>query len=102
MLSAEELGISVDKLGQLAVWREAPVYTHRERVALAWTEALTLVSHGVSDDVYAEASSEFSDKELAYLTSTIVNINLWNRLGAAYRWPPATRPKSQQATQLSK
>ena len=95
ILSAEGLGISADKLGQLAVWREAPVYTPRERVALEWTEALTLVSQGVSDEVYAEARSEFSDKELAYLTSAIVNINLWNRLGAAFRWPPAARSNSK-------
>lgn len=95
ILAAEGLGVSADKLGQLAVWREAPIYTPRERVALEWTEVLTLVSQGVSDEVYAETSSEFSDKELAYLTSAIVNINLWNRLGAAFRWPPAARSNSK-------
>lgn len=84
ILAAEGLGVSADKLGQLAVWREAPIYTPRERVALEWTEVLTLVSQGVSDEVYAENSSEFSDKELAYLTSAIVNINLWNRLGGHF------------------
>jgi AhpD family alkylhydroperoxidase len=95
ILAAEGLGVSADKLGQLAVWREAPIYTPRERVALEWTEVLTLVSQGVSDEVYAENSSEFSDKELAYLTSAIVNINLWNRLGAAFRWPLAARSNSK-------
>ena len=50
------------------VWREAPLFSARERAALAWTEALTLLTGGVSDEVYAEASAEFSEKELAYLT----------------------------------
>ena len=48
---------------------------------------------GVSDEVYAQVSSEFSGKELAYLTSAIASINVWNRFGAAYRWtPPARKP----------
>ncbi len=69
----------------------------RERAALAWTEALTVLGNGVSDEVYAEASAEFSEKELLYLTSAISVINAWNRFGAAYRWPPQARPKKVQA-----
>jgi len=58
---------------------------------LAWTEALTLLTGGVSDEVYAQASAEFSEKELTYLTSAIASINVWNRFGASYRWTPPAR-----------
>jgi AhpD family alkylhydroperoxidase len=86
ILQAESLGIPVDKLNLVVVWREAPLFSPRERVALAWTEALTNLTEGVSDDVYAQASAEFSEKELTYLTSAIAAINVWNRYGVAYRW----------------
>ena len=75
------------------VWREAPQFSARERAALAWTEALTKLGDGVSDEVYAEVRAEFSEQELSYLTSAIAAINVWNRYGAAYRWtPPARKP----------
>ena len=81
------------------VWREAPLFSVRERAALAWTEALTLMTGGVSDEVFARASAEFSEKELAYLTSAIASINVWNRLGVAYRWtPPARQPVAAAAS----
>jgi AhpD family alkylhydroperoxidase len=93
ILESEKLGVSADKLNLVVVWREAPQFSPRERAALAWTEALTLISEGVSDEVYAQASVEFSDKELAYLTSAVAAINTRNRFGAAFRWtPPARKP----------
>src|SRR3954451_25326320 len=91
ILQGERLGISADRLNLVVVWREAPQFSARERAALAWTEALTLLSAGVSDEVYAQASAEFSDKELAYLTSAVASINVWNRFGAAFRWTPPAR-----------
>ena len=91
ILQAERLGVSVDKLNLVVVWREVPQFSARERAALAWTEALTLLTAGVSDEVYAQACAEFSDKELTYLTSTIASINVWNRFGVAYRWSPPAR-----------
>src|ERR1700742_4864118 len=91
ILQAERLGVSVDKLNLVVVWREAPQFSARERAALAWTEALTLLTGGVSDEVYEEASAEFSDKDLTYLTSAIASINVWNRFGVAYRWTPPAR-----------
>ena len=91
ILQAERLGVSVDKLNLVVVWREAPQFSARERAALAWTEALTLLTAGVSDEVYAQASAEFSDKELTYLTSAVASINVWNRFGVAYRWSPPAR-----------
>ena len=94
ILQGEGLGISVDKLNLVVVWRETPLFSSRERAALAWTEALTLLTEGVSDEVYAQASAEFSEKELAYLTSAIASINVWNRFGAAFRWTPPARKKA--------
>ncbi len=91
ILQAESLGITADKLNLVVVWREAPQFSSRERAALAWTEALTNLTAGVSDDVYAQASAEFSEKELTYLTSAIAAINVWNRYGVAYRWTPPAR-----------
>jgi len=97
ILQSESLGISADKLNLVVVWREAPQFSARERAALAWTEALTLLSEGVSDEVYARASAEFSETELTYLTSAIASINVWNRFGAAYRWTPPERKKAANA-----
>jgi AhpD family alkylhydroperoxidase len=91
ILQGESLGMSVDKLNLVVVWREAPQFSARERAALAWTEALTMLTSGVSDEVYAQASAEFSDQELASLSAAIGAINFWNRLGVAYRWTPPAR-----------
>ena len=97
ILQSERLGIAADKLNLVVVWRESPVFSARERAALAWTEALTFLTQGVSDEVYAQASAEFSEKELAYLSSAIGSINVWNRLGVAYRWTPPARQNAAQA-----
>jgi len=94
ILQGESLGIAADKLNLVVVWREAPQFSARERAALAWTEALTRLSEGVSDEVYAQASAEFSETELTYLTSAIASINTWNRFGAAFRWTPPERKKA--------
>jgi AhpD family alkylhydroperoxidase len=97
ILLSESLGVPADKLNLVVVWREAPQFSARERAALAWTEALTLLPAGISDEIYAEASAEFSERELMYLTSAIASINVWNRFGAAYRWTPAERQKKAGA-----
>ena len=97
ILQAEAFGLSADKINLVAVWRETPQFSARERAALAWTEALTVLAGGVSDEIYGQASAEFSGKELLYLTSAITAINAWNRFGAAYRWPPQARAKAVQA-----
>jgi AhpD family alkylhydroperoxidase len=94
VLQSERLGLSADKINLVAVWREAPIFSSRERAALAWTEALTLLPDGVSDEVYAQARREFSERELIYLTSAVASINTWNRFGAAYRWTPPARAAS--------
>ena len=97
VLQAETLGLAEDKINLVAVWREAPQFSPRERAALAWTEALTVLSKGVSDEVFAQASAEFSETELLYLTSAITAINTWNRFGAAYRWTPPARQQNASA-----
>ena len=97
VLLSERLGIPADKLHLVAVWREAPIFSARERAALAWTEALTLLPDGFGDEVYAQAQSEFSETELTYLTSSVASINVWNRFGAAFRWTPPKRPGAAQA-----
>ena len=85
-------GESEERLHLLAAWREAPHYTERERAALAWTEALTLVSEThVPDEVYEHARSQFAEDELVALSMAIVAINGWNRLCVAFRTPPARR-----------
>jgi AhpD family alkylhydroperoxidase len=94
ILQGESLGIAADKLNLVVVWRETPLFSPRERAALAWTEALTLLTQGVSDEVYAQARTEFSEQELTYLTSAIASINVWNRFGVAYRWSPPARPRA--------
>ncbi len=83
-------GESEERLYLLDAWREAPFYSDRERAALAWTEAVTLISHGhVPDEVYEKARQrqQFSDDELAKLTLAVVAINGWNRFGIAFRAP---------------
>jgi len=85
---ARALGDTEQRLYALSAWREAPFFTDRERAALAWTEALTLISqNGVPDEVYEEAKEQFTEKELVDLTLAIVAINGWNRLAISFRPP---------------
>ncbi len=79
-------GESEQKLSLLFAWREAPGFTERERAALAWTEAVTLITQGhVPDEVYEEARAQFSETDLANLTLAVVEINGFNRLNLAFR-----------------
>ncbi len=82
-------GESEERLYLLDAWREAPFYSDRERAALAWTEALTLVAQShVPDEVYEQARQQFTDDELAKLTLAVVAINGWNRFSIAFRAVP--------------
>ena len=79
-------------------WRECPYYTDRERAALAWTEAVTLVADGhVPDAVHADVRSHFSDRELSNLTLAVAAINAWNRLSIAARLVPGTYQPARTA-----
>jgi len=82
------IGETEQRLYSLDAWRECPYYTDRERAALSWTDAVTLVTNGhVSDEVYAEVRPHFSDKELSDLTLAVAT-NAWNRLAISARTVP--------------
>jgi alkylhydroperoxidase family enzyme len=82
-------GETEQRLYGLNAWREAPYYTPRERAALEWTEALTLVTEGhVPDDVFERVREQFSEDEIAHLSLAVVAINGWNRLNVAARTVP--------------
>ena len=83
---ARARGESEERLYLLSAWRESPLYTERERAALAWTEALTLVAEThAPDDVYDEARRHFSEAELVKLSVAIGLINTWNRIAIGFR-----------------
>jgi AhpD family alkylhydroperoxidase len=88
---ARSLGETEQRLYEVSLWREAPFYSDRERAALAWTEALTLVHvDHVPDEVYDVVRQQFDEKELVELTAAVVAINGWNRLALAFRTVPGT------------
>ena len=79
-------GETEERLYLLDAWRESPLYTERERAALAWTESLTHISEThAPDDVYEEVRKHFSEVETVNLTMLIGMINLWNRLAISMR-----------------
>lgn len=83
---ARAAGETETRLHLLAAWRESPLFSPRERAALAWTEAVTLVaSSRVPDEVYAEARAAFAEPELVRLTLAIGVINTWNRFAVSFR-----------------
>jgi AhpD family alkylhydroperoxidase len=84
-------GETEQRLYLLNAWQESPMYSDRERAALAWTEALTLVTDGhVPDQVYEQARTQFSEEELVNLTMAVVAINGANRLNIAFRTVPGS------------
>ena len=95
---AVKAGERHERLHLLNAWRETDLYTPRERAALAWTEALTLIAgKDVSDALYDEARRHFSEKELVDLTPVVIAINGWNRICIALRVPPAVSKTSAAA-----
>ncbi len=87
---ARKKGETERRLYAVAVWRETPFFTPRERAAFAWTEALTrLAETHVPDEAYTELRSAFGEQESADLTLLIGTINIWNRFGVGFRLSPA-------------
>lgn len=81
-------GIEQTLINLLPVWRETSAFNARDRAALSWAEALTLLAGaGVSDDDYALAHAELNEQELAALTVAIGAMNLWNRIGVGAQMP---------------
>ena len=88
---ARARGESEQRLYGLMAWRESPYYTERERAALAWTEAVTLIADShVPDELYEEVRQSFTETELVNLTFALVAINGWNRLAISLRTEPGT------------
>ena len=95
---ARKHGETEQRLYLLNAWREAPVYTERERTALAWTEAVTLISEThAPDDVYEQVRAQFSEAETVNLTMLIATINAWNRLAISFRSVPPVKAKAASA-----
>ena len=95
---ARKIGETDERMHLLAAWREAPVYSARERAALAWVEAITLVTQGhVPDEAFEAVRKQFSEKEIVDLTAAAAAINTWNRIAIAFRVPPQVDSKRQAA-----
>lgn len=88
---ARKAGETEQRLYALSAWRETPFYTERERAALAWAEAVTLISENDVPDLLYEATSKyFDEKEMVALTMAIIAINGWNRLAISFRTVPGS------------
>lgn len=102
---ARKAGETEERLYLLSAWRESPLYSERERAALAWTESLTRIADTQAPDQdYEWARSQFSEEELVKLTLLIGAINIWNRISVGFRsihpvtkTPSATRAKTEEA-----
>ena len=86
---ARAAGETEQRLYCLSAWRECPFYTDRERAALEWAEAVTLITDGhVPDAVFDRVRAHFTDKELVDLNFAVVVINAWNRIAVPFRTVP--------------
>lgn len=92
-------GETEQRIYELNAWRETPFYSDRERAALEWTEAVTLISHShVPDELYERVRQHFNEDELVNLTLAVATINVWNRLAISFRTVPGTyQPAVQKA-----
>ncbi|SEM02120.1 alkylhydroperoxidase AhpD family core domain-containing protein [Chitinophaga rupis] len=91
-------GETEQRLYMLDAWRESPVYTPRERAALAWAESVTSLHEGhVPDEVYEQAHAEFSEEELIDLTLAVIAINSYNRINVAFRTAAGSYEPGQHA-----
>jgi AhpD family alkylhydroperoxidase len=100
---ARSEGETEQRLYALTAWRETPFFNARERAALVWTEALTLIAEGhVPDDIYELAKQSFSHEELVNLTLAVITINGWNRLAISFRSIPGAYQPGMHNTVTSK
>ena len=87
--AARKLGVPAEKLDLLVVWRDAGIFSPREKAAFTWTEDLTNVAdHHISDEDYAAVTAFFPSAELAALTTAIGLINTWNRIAGPLHFAP--------------
>jgi AhpD family alkylhydroperoxidase len=95
---ARKLGETDERMHLLDAWREAPLYSARERAALEWIEAITLVAQGhIPDESFEEVRKQFSEKEIIDLTVAAIAINSWNRAAIAFRVTPQVESKKAAA-----
>jgi AhpD family alkylhydroperoxidase len=95
---ARKHGETEARLYLLNAWRESPGYSDRERAALAWTEAVTLIAQTrAPDDVYEAVRAQFSEAETVNLTMLIATINAWNRLAISFRAVPQVKANAHAA-----
>jgi AhpD family alkylhydroperoxidase len=86
---ARKAGAAAAKLDLLAVWREAGIFSARECAALEWAERVTLeAQRPIEDEAFAQVSAQFSEREVAFLTTATGQINFWNRIAAPFRFTP--------------
>jgi AhpD family alkylhydroperoxidase len=86
---ARKVGIPGEKLDLLATWREAGIFSARECAALEWAERVTMIAtQHTGDDAYAALAMHFNEREIAFLTTAIGQINFWNRVAAPFRFTP--------------
>ncbi len=90
-------GETEQRLYALSAWRETPFFTERERAALEWTEALTLISqNNVPDEQYERVRKQFTEEELVNLSLAVIAINGWNRVAIPFRSVPGSYQRSGQ------
>src|SRR5262249_13500345 len=101
---ARAAGESEQRLYALSAWQETPFFTDRERAALLWTEAITLISQDHAPDrVYEHVRQRFTEEELVNLTMAIITINGWNRLAIGFREVPGDyQPAAHQSMEAAK
>lgn len=88
---ALKAGETEQRIYALSAWRETPFFTERERAALDWTEAVTVISqNGIPDSLYESVHKQFSEKEMVDLTMAVIAINGWNRLAISFRTVPGS------------
>ncbi|VXC24790.1 carboxymuconolactone decarboxylase family protein [Pseudomonas sp. 9Ag] len=87
---ARAIGETEQRIYALSAWRETPFFTERERAALAWAEANTLLPNGIEQALFDEVRQQFSEAQLANLTLAIATINTWNRFGVSFAPVPGS------------
>ncbi len=87
---ARAIGETEQRIYALSAWRETPFFTGRERAALAWAEANTLLPNGIEQALFDEVRQQFSEAQLTNLTLAIATINAWNRFGVSFAPVPGS------------
>ena len=92
-------GESPQRIFLLDAWQESPQFTNREKMALKWTEMVTLISENrITDELFEEVGKEFNEVELAELTGAVISINSWNRANIAFQMIPGDYASRRKKT----